>query len=274
MPPPCWELVFSEGTMRPLLLSLLFCFLASASAATSLAQARCQTTNCMCKVVSHITPEKRYNSDILVILFAEDSSTLSINDQKRILRYRATHTAAVIVGTTDGCGTRAHNHQLAAKRVAATLKLLSPIHTTTHIVGEAVAYHLPGIRRVIIYQPGNKFHTFWAMHPANTYLLDASGSMAKVPGYWEAVQTFEFPPEATIYVAKTAYCHDGMAVQALRPGGNTEIWLPYYRILERARHGDTISFLTDEQSEKPLSPRAYERLEDMVRAKQLHIHTH
>ena len=203
---------------------------------------------------------------MLEIYFSEDSSIVS-NAQQQELRQWG-YRPAVTIGSTDGCGSHQHNQQLAADRLQSTNRLLDQVVKTQNL-GEISASHRWDTRRVLVIDPHRRLLRLIATHPADYYLIDGSGSMKS---HWGEISRFPFPKDAEIYLAKTENYHNGQLVDRAQPDGPTEIWMPYYRIIERATKGSTILVISDFDSEKKLSSGGYLLLEQRAKAKNLTIH--
>ena len=228
------------------------------------AQTRCETINCICELQA--PPKKAPESWILEIFFNEDSSKISSAQQQKLKNWG--YRPAIIIGSTDGCGSHQHNQQLAADRLRSTQRHLQRVIKTQNL-GEISTSHRWDTRRVLVVDP--HFRMLWliATYPADYYLIDGSGSMKS---YWEEISRFPFATDAEIYLAKTNNCFNGQLVDRATPDGPTEIWMPYYRLIQRAIPGSIILIVSDFNSEVPLSDFEHRRLKEMAENKNLTIH--
>ena len=232
--------------------------LLSALAAPTTALDRCQTPHCMCE----LRTLPAYGNQVKEVFFEEDSYRLSSKDIQSLSTWKG---PAVVIATTDGCGSPSYNKDLAARRARSVLQV---VPGSSWPLGETTSRHNAGHRRTLVVDPSSRLLKLLAANPADYYVLDGSGSMSS---HWNQVKQFPFPKGATVWAAKTNKCRPGTPVQNFVPAGPTEIWYPLWRAVKLAKPGTTIMLVSDLRSSIPLSPSADKMITDKAKSKQITI---
>ena len=132
--------------------------------------------------------------------------------------------------------------------------------------------HDPSVRRVdIIAHTTSRLTTMIDKIQADVYLIDASGSMWGGWKNWVDVVSVSFRPGARVYLSKTTSCTEGQRLSAVRPGGGTEIWYSYWKILEWMKPGQTLAIVSDFRSDVPLTRRESMLIEQKVRDRSINV---
>ena len=249
---------------------------------TSGGASRCQVKDCICQVSpSERLPVGSPTSDPerrLSVYFDRDSSrvgnltALSIKD----FRKHFPNTAFTVIGYTDGCGDLSHNANLAQKRVESVKQVLnsgSRVAVTKPIFKPELTKGCSAeARRVdVIAHTKSRLTTMLDKIPADVYLIDASGSMWSDWRSWSDVVSASFKPNSRVYLSKTIGCFDGQPMDESTPGGGTEIWYSYWKVLDFMNEGETLVIISDFRSDIPLTKRESITIENKVAAKKVKV---
>jgi hypothetical protein len=219
----------------------------------------------MCQVtVSHTATRK---SGAIEVYYPEDGATISERTATRLEEWASGRRRIYGYASTDACGSTDYNRSLGharLKSVASVVPLAKGVN-----LGEATHTHNPYHRRVVLVDADYRISRLLAQYPSDYYLIDASGSMSDE---WGQVITFPYPRRAKVYVAKTYGCRSGQHINTIQPGGHTEIWYPYWKLLTDARPGSTITIISDFRSTYPLSGWEYDQIEAIARQKNITVY--
>ena len=239
---------------------------------------RCETKDCLCKV----RPEKK----LLVgspaklpdrrtsVYFGEGSSKSTISEKRRLEDFAKSfpNSSFTIIGYTDGCGNLKHNEVLAERRVKAVKGFFSkdmlPKMTATIFKPEITSECDASSRRVdIVAHTKSRITTIIDKIPADVYLIDASGSMWSNWRQWTDLISVSFKPNSRVFLSKTNNCSNGASLNSIQPGGGTEIWYSYWRVLDYMKQGQTLLIVSDFHSDIPLTRRESITIEQKVSEK-------
>jgi len=197
---------------------------------------------------------------ITSVYFEENSSTLSgesIEQINEFLRANPDLTNITVVGNTDGCGAPTHNVALSGRRASSVRSAILRIRSAnidTRWAGEIVANHSESARRVdIIATEEVSLSEPPPRIIADFYLIDGSGSMAG--GDWQKYTrsvAFHRPRGSRVFVSTTSCIRRGRNLNAINPGGATEIWYSYWTVLDHMSEGETLVIISDFDSTYPL----------------------
>ena len=207
---------------------------------------RCVAPDCLCRVRPGAIPdpittvlgsERRHS-----IYFLEGSG-LFLNSQESRIQDAAdvssdiSSASITLVGYTDGCGTATSNSNLARERInTVKIKILE-------------------IERI----------------PADVYLIDASGSMWSHWRDWTDIVNISFQPGSRIYLATSERCVRNRSLDNVAPGGGTEIWYSYWKVLEYMSPGETLLIISDFDSDIPLTGSESETIRRKVSDRQVSV---
>ena len=107
--------------------------------------------------------------------------------------------------------------------------------------------------------------------PADVYLIDASGSMWESWRNWSDVVAASFKPGSRVYLSKTVDCRNGQLLSEVKPGGGTEIWYSYWKVLDFMKEGETLVIISDFISDIPLTQRESVTIENKVASKNIKV---
>lgn len=244
--------------------------------------ARCKVKDCLCRVLPPLASsrpdavkvKRRYS-----IYFEEGGYTPSPESLGKLSDFLGKHektSAVTIASYTDDCGGHSYNVDLARKRAAQIQKVISergfrsPARTTFR--AEASFGHDPASRRVdVIVHTRSRLTTTIDKVQADVYLIDASGSMWKGWKEWSEIVSVSFKPGARVYLSKTISCQAGSRMDSVSPGGGTEIWYSYWKVLDFMKPGETLAVISDFQSDIPLTRREASVIEQKVSAKKVKV---
>jgi len=164
---------------------------------------------------------------------------------------------ATVIAYTDACGSTSYNTELARRRLQTAIDELDGLFRVTHTLIHPEASQLcplPEARRVdIIVHTERRLTTTIDKIPADVYLIDASGSMWPEWRRWTDVINASYKPGSRIYVSMTSGCRRNQRINDVSPGGGTEIWYAYWRVLDWMQPGETLAIISDFQSDIPLT---------------------
>ncbi len=246
-------------------------------------QDRCTVPNCMCRV----QPDRRPQLSQMVmpverrlsLYFPEASSSLSTTQVNQVSSFLEQHRSPsfTVVGYTDTCGTTEYNQTLVRDRVSAVRSAMraNPIShkiDSTVFNAEQGTCPDPSTRRVdVIAHTRSRLTTMLDKIQADVYLVDASGSMWEGWKNWVDLIAVSFKPDSRVYLSKTMGCHNGQALADVAPGGGTEIWYSYWKVLDWMRPGETLAIISDFRSDVPLTRRESRIIEQKVRDKNITV---
>lgn len=245
-------------------------------------QDRCDIPHCLCKVSVTPISDSRTSTTRSVrrhsVFFSEGSSSLSDGQMQGFNDFLESSTAAsyTVVGYTDGCGTHEYNRELVEDRVTSlrdrmTTSASSRVDSTI-FNAEAGIGHDPAARRVdIIAHTSSRLTTMIDKIQADVYLIDASGSMWTGWKDWTDLIAASFKPGSRVYLSKTSSCRDHQNLRDVGPGGGTEIWYSYWKVLEWMQPGETLAIISDFQSDVPLTRRESFLIEQKVRERRITV---
>ena len=237
---------------------------------SSINPARCSYEDCLCKVeIPKYTPVfKNINSKTSTSIFFEEAE-FSAGEDDNLIVYnfmsKNQDTEKIfILGYTDGCGNYFYNQKLSKKRAQSAMSLVRKTGFRRKVIyagmSELTSTHEPMARRSDIISSKNL--TYRVPPPnlvADVYLLDASGSMADYDD-WLNIIAANKKSSSRLYISYTLSCVDGTPAKEVRPGGATEIWLSYWKTLDKMSSGQTLVILSDFNSRYPLTSRDHVRL--------------
>ena len=266
------------------ILLFMLLFNADVTRADTTAKDRCVVVDCTCRVVAEkdtgFTFQVKANSRRQLIFFNEDSDKI-LDSQKFGLtafvdKFKNKYTDITLIGYTDGCGGKAYNRDLAARRVqrikSAIEQDIPYANFNIVIHGEKVSGHSQEARRVdIIFHTNDSFMTKIEKVPADLYLIDASGSMWNGWRDWRSITEASLKPNSKVYVSMMRGCYNGQSLSAIAPGGGTEIWYSYWKVIDHMQPGQTLLIISDFDSNVPLSQRGASIIDQKVRAKQITV---
>jgi len=224
---------------------------------------RCIALHCLCRAspgevpdpVTSLLPEERRIS----IYFTEDSNQIIGSQENKIqniskIMSETGSREITLVGYTDGCGTRGHNSDLARRRIGSVRQEIDgniPRGRINSVVaGEGSRSHDPEARRVdIIVHTSRSVTTRIEKIPADVYLIDASGSMSGQWQRWTGIINASFEPGSRIYLSTAERCFQNRSLDRVSPGGGTEIWYSYWKVLDYMSPGETLLIISDFDSD-------------------------
>ena len=236
----------------------------------SVSPSRCSYEDCLCRVkipkympVFKNTKFKTSTS----IYFEEEEFSTGADDNATVYDFMSKNQDAskiFILGYTDGCGSYFYNQALSKKRSIGALKLVRKTGFRRKVIyagmSELTSTHEPMARRSDIISSKNL--TYRVPPPnlvADVYLLDASGSMADYDD-WLNIIAANKKSSSRLYISYTLSCVDGTPAKEVRPGGATEVWLSYWKTLDKMSPGQTLVILSDFNSRYPLTSIDHNRL--------------
>ena len=240
---------------------------------------RCKTEDCMCEVnvaplglqPAKVSDDSRRTS----VYFTEDSSRIDQESKKNLESFVSRHGSMPMtaIGYTDGCGDMSHNSRLAEKRVAAVSRSLPSIKIDTVLFKPEVTDRCDASsRRVdLVAHTKSRITTILDKIPADVYLIDASGSMWESWRSWTDVVAASFKPGSRVYLSKTFDCRNGDLLSDVKPGGGTEIWYSYWKVLDFMKEGETLVVISDFISDIPLTQRESVTIENKVASKSIKV---
>lgn len=246
------------------------------------AATRCKVKDCLCKVkppAPSASPEAVNVKRRFSIYFQEGGYAPTPDSLKKLssfLRQHQKSSSITIASYTDNCGGHDYNVDLAHKRASRIQRVISdagfPAPTRTTFRAEASFGHDPASRRVdVIVHTQKRLTTVVDKIQADVYLIDASGSMWKGWKKWNEIIAASFKPGARVYLSKTTACQNGSRMELITPGGGTEIWYSYWRVLDFMKPGETLAVISDFRSDIPLTRRESAMIEKKVRSKQVKV---
>ena len=240
---------------------------------------RCKTEDCICKV--NVAAEKNVPTNVLAtsrrvsVYFNKDSSFVDKGSKETLKNFTSKHPgkALTAIGYTDGCGDLDHNSKLAEKRVTAVSKVLNNSNIDTVLFKPEITDRCDASsRRVdLIAHTKSRVTTMMDKIPADVYLIDASGSMWESWRNWSDVVSASFKPGSRIYLSKTVDCENGQQLSKIKPGGGTEIWYSYWKVLDFMNEGETLVVISDFISDIPLTQRESDTIENKVASKNIKV---
>ena len=246
---------------------------------------RCSVRDCTCRVRRGTTEVPR---PVIVsdehrrhVYFEEDKFSLEESQLLEIRAFAAVYARAAaveitLVGYADGCGTPQENSVLSSNRARIVTEQIKGVlpraRVTFRGAGEISHGHDPRSRRVdILVETKSSLELSIAKVDADVYLIDASGSLWSGWDGWKNIINSSFQPGSRIYVSKMNNCRDGMSIDAVTPGGGTEIWWSYWMVLDDMRSGETLAIISDFDSNYPLQAWEHQALEKKVREKGVRV---
>lgn len=246
---------------------------------------RCAALDCLCRVRPGATPdpiETVVASERRHAIYFSEGSSLFLNSQSgRIsdaseISSDINSTSMTLIGYTDGCGTSAGNSNLARERISVVkrkiLEILPRARIRTVVAGEGSIGHDPESRRVdIIVHTSRSVTTRIERIPADVYLIDASGSMWSQWRNWTDIVNISFEPGSRIYLSTSGRCSRNRTLDNIVPGGGTEIWYSYWKVLEYMSPGETLLIISDFDSDIPLTSSESETIRRKVLDRQITV---
>ena len=236
----------------------------------SINPARCSYEDCLCKVeIPKYTPVfKNTKSKTSISIFFEETEFLTDEDDNTVVydfMSKNQDTEKIfILGFTDGCGSYFYNQKLSKKRAQSAMSLVRKTGYRRKIIyagmSELTSTHEPMARRSDIVSSKNLNYRVPPPNlVADVYLLDASGSMGDYDD-WLNIIAANKKSSSRLYISYTLSCVNGTPAEKVRPGGATEIWLSYWKVLDKMSSGQTLVILSDFNSRYPLTSRDHVRL--------------
>ena len=252
---------------------------------TSGAADRCSVRDCTCRVVRGNQPSPPIvtisDEHTHHVYFEEDEFDLEESQLLEIRTFSSTYTRAAeveitLVGYADGCGSPQENSVLSSNRARVVTQQIKRVLPRARITfrgaGEISAGHDPKSRRVdILVETKSNLELSIAKVDADVYLIDASGSLWGGWDGWRNIINSSFRPGSRIYVSKMHNCRNGMSIDAVSPGGGTEIWWSYWTVLDNMRPGETLAIISDFDSNYPLQDWEHRAIERKVREKGVRV---
>ena len=247
------------------------------------AKDRCVLKDCLCKVgpptAGPSEDRVRKTSRRQGVYFDEGSYELRPRDMSILSRWLKPINKAssiTLVGYTDDCGSHQYNEQLVRDRIDTVRQEMRRRGYTgvKSVVSKAEASygHDPSSMRVdIIVHESRRITTMIDKVQADVYLIDASGSMWESWRNWADVVAASFKPRSRIYLSKTSSCSNGAPLDNVSPGGGTEIWYSYWKVIDRMKTGETLAIISDFDSRIPLTRREAQMIEAKVRSKGIKV---
>ena len=240
---------------------------------------RCSTKDCMCKVgvtvPSPVAKEQTNLSRRISVYFNKDSALVSKSSRESLMSFISKHSgkAMTAIGYTDGCGDLDHNSKLAEKRVTAVSKAISSLEIDAVLFRPEITDSCDAAsRRVdLIAHTKSRVTTMLDKIPADVYLIDASGSMWESWRNWSDIVSASFKPGSRVYLSKTVDCNNGQLLSDVKPGGGTEIWYSYWKVLDFMKEGETLVIISDFISDIPLTQRESVTIENKVASKNIKV---
>jgi len=237
---------------------------------------RCKTSDCLCsvkpgKAIARKSSIKKAIDRRISAYFSEGSYNITndIRDDINSFMNLFPDSSFTVIGYTDGCGESSHNELLAERRVKAVRELFSERTRSKMNVAifmsEVTGLHDPSSRRVdVVAHTKSRITTIVDKIPADVYLIDASGSMWSSWREWTDIIAASFKPGSRVYLSKTTGCSNGELLSSINPGGGTEIWYSYWRVLDHMDPGETLLIVSDFRSDIPLTRRESVTIENKV----------
>jgi len=232
---------------------------------------RCSVRDCMCRVTGASTSyyPRDINSNRISLFFLEDSHELGESQthvlKEFIQKFNGTRHNVSILGYADGCGGAQYNLDLSSKRareIKSLIRNYSP-YPRVYYFGENSLGHNPESRRVdVIVHSEGSFAQRIERIPADFYLLDASGSMSIE--IWKKIISASKKPGSEVWVTQMSGCYSGQNINAIRPGGGTEIWWAYWTIIDKMSPGQTLLIISDFRSNYSLTRREHNLIQQKV----------
>ena len=240
---------------------------------------RCTTKDCMCKVGVPVSkPSVESSPEVsrrISVYFSKDSAFVDKSSRDNLKSFISRHNgkAMTAIGYTDGCGDLDHNSKLAEKRVSAVSKALDSLKVDAVLFKPEITDRCDAAsRRVdLIAHTKSRVTTMLDKVPADVYLIDASGSMWESWRNWSDVVAASFKPGSRVYLSKTVDCRNGQLLSEVKPGGGTEIWYSYWKVLDFMKEGETLVIISDFISDIPLTQRESVTIENKVASKNIKV---
>ena len=245
---------------------------------------RCSTTDCMCRVRPGPKPSNLPTLNEIDRRFSayfptaeHDLSPTQVKELESFLSRMRDHSAqsVSVLAYTDGCGTKSYNTGLARRRLQTAKDIADndfSIRSTVIHPEAPPECPLPASRRIdVIAHTQRALTTAIDRVPADVYLLDGSGSMWPSWRKWTDVINASYKPGARIYVSKVSGCRRGQSLNAIEPGGPTEIWFAYYSVIDEMSKGETLVIVSDFDSDIPLRSWEREMIQAKVRKKEIKV---
>ena len=247
------------------------------------AKDRCALKDCLCRVGP---PRSRSNEEIVqsssrrqAVYFDEGSHALRSRDRSTLNQWLSpiSKTSSItLVGYTDDCGSHEYNQQLVKDRIDTVRREMRRRGYTgiKSIVfkAEASVGHDPSSMRVdVIVHESRRITTMIDKVQADVYLIDASGSMWGGWKRWSDIVAVSFKPGSRVYLSKTSSCSHGAPLDHVSPGGGTEIWYSYWKVIDKMKVGETLAIISDFESRIPLTRREAQMIEAKVRSKGIKV---
>jgi hypothetical protein len=248
---------------------------------------RCVASHCLCRVrpgavpdpITSLIPGERRIS----IYFTEDSSQIISSQETKIqsipeVLSQISSRSITLVGYTDGCGGSTHNSDLARRRIDSVRREISEqtsgIRISNIVAGEGSRSHDPEARRVdIIIHTNRQLTTRIEKVPADVYLIDSSGSMQSQWRRWTDIINASFEPGGRIYLSTAERCFRNRSLDRISPGGGTEIWYSYWKVLDYMSPGETLLIISDFDSDIRLTRSESEMIRRKVVERQVIVRT-
>lgn len=254
---------------------------------TTTSRDRCDVVDCTCRVtrgsspisISKLSPISRRSS----VYFSEDSYLISDKQRSDIVRFANKFSdmesiSISVLGYTDGCGSAAYNKELGLNRSREIYSIIKSVLPRANIsyksVGENSGGHKPEARRVdVVVHTGAALTRKIERHPADVYLIDASGSMWSGWRDWNMIINASLKPGSKIYVSMMTGCYNMQSLDSIRPQSGTEIWYSYWIVLDKMRENQSLLIISDFDSNIPLTSREHAILSNMVEEKNITVYT-
>ena len=248
---------------------------------------RCASSTCLCRVSPGRVPDpvtETYPADRRVsVYFSEGSSQVS-SQQSDVIAFSSQQLSGMetreitIVGYTDGCGHRGLNNSLARERASAVSRQVRSEFPGKRVrivvAGEGSRGHDPSSRRVdILFHTERSVTTQIEKIPADVYLIDSSGSMWEQWRRWTDVVNASFQPGSRIYLSTSMSCPGRVSLDRVSPGGRTEIWYSYWRVLDYMSPGETLLIISDFDSDIRLTSSEANIISQKVSSRQVIVKT-
>ena len=247
------------------------------------AKDRCSLRDCLCRVgppVGEPAGDRiKKISRRQAVYFDEGSYALRSADKSSLgkwLKLVNKKASITLVGYTDDCGTHEYNQRLVKDRIDTVRdEMRRQGYTGVKSIvfkAESSFGHDPSSMRVdVIVHEARRLTTMVDKVQADVYLIDASGSMWEGWKKWSDIVAVSFKPNSKIYLSKTSSCTRGTPLDRVTPGGGTEIWYSYWKVIDHMKTGETLAIISDFESKVPLTRREAQMIEAKVRAKGIKV---
>ncbi len=246
---------------------------------------RCQTTDCMCRVRPGPRPQNPQTIDEVERRYSvyfpsaahEMTSAQSLATQNYLEEMSELYPAAraTAIAYTDACGSTSYNTDLARRRLRTAIEEVGDTFRVTHTLIHPEASRLcplPEARRIdIIVHTERRLTTTIDKIPADVYLIDGSGSMWPDWRRWTDIINASYKPGSRIYVSMTRGCRRNQRLNDVNPGGGTEIWYAYWRVLDFMQPGETLLIVSDFQSDIPLTAAEHRIIQAKVAERNINV---